>query len=274
MPYGNDGSAAQGLTSRSSNLCCSGFGKPLPPDVRSQTSGGEDSISDVQGPAAQTIAPNLVAPCPKHFRTAPRSCCWLQLRAANGLEIPYVGYVELDVTVFGKAVPQRVQQAPPLWQQALQHCHHAQSHATQAKTGLAQVREDEHLSCLDLVLGSFRKEGLKAKLEKCHFLQQQVSYLGHVVSAAGVSTDPKKITAVADWANPGTVSELRPKPAMTSPDTEECDPCVVVRCVTRPQDPRPVRVQTPPEVDPVLHSAISMAASPEASTCTSSYTAP
>ena len=26
-----------------------------------------------------------------------RSCQWLQLRAANGLSIPYVGYLELDV---------------------------------------------------------------------------------------------------------------------------------------------------------------------------------
>lgn len=50
---------------------------------------------------------------------------------------------------------------------------------------------------------------MKAKLEKCHFFKQQVQYLGHAVSAAGVSTDPKKITAVADWATAGTVPELR-----------------------------------------------------------------
>lgn len=68
---------------------------------------------------------------------------------------------------------------------------------------------DEHLRRLDLVLDRFQKEGLKAKLEKCHFFQQQVQYLGHVVSAAGVSTDPKKIATVADWVTPSTVSELR-----------------------------------------------------------------
>lgn len=28
------------------------------------------------------------------------------MRTANGLDIPYVGYVELDITVFGKVVPQ------------------------------------------------------------------------------------------------------------------------------------------------------------------------
>lgn len=34
-----------------------------------------------------------------------QSCQWLQLRAANGLAIPYVGYLELDVTLCGKTIP-------------------------------------------------------------------------------------------------------------------------------------------------------------------------
>lgn len=33
------------------------------------------------------------------------SCHWLQLRAANGLSIPYIGYVELDVELCGRVVP-------------------------------------------------------------------------------------------------------------------------------------------------------------------------
>ncbi|KAK0136672.1 hypothetical protein N1851_027175 [Merluccius polli] len=34
-----------------------------------------------------------------------RSCNWLRLRAANGLDIPYVGYLELDVALCGKVIP-------------------------------------------------------------------------------------------------------------------------------------------------------------------------
>lgn len=49
---------------------------------------------------------------------------------------------------------------------------------------------DEHLSRLDLVLWRFQKEGLKVKLEKCNFLQQQVQYLGHVVSASARAFNP------------------------------------------------------------------------------------
>ena len=35
------------------------------------------------------------------------SCGWLKLTAANGLSIPYVGYVELDVTCMGRTIPRR-----------------------------------------------------------------------------------------------------------------------------------------------------------------------
>lgn len=34
-----------------------------------------------------------------------RSCHWLQLHAANGLEIPYIGYLEFDVALCGKVIP-------------------------------------------------------------------------------------------------------------------------------------------------------------------------
>lgn len=34
-----------------------------------------------------------------------RACNWLQLRAANGLAIPYIGYLELDVELCDKVVP-------------------------------------------------------------------------------------------------------------------------------------------------------------------------
>lgn len=34
-----------------------------------------------------------------------RSCHWLQLQAANGLPIPYLGYLELDVELCGRTLP-------------------------------------------------------------------------------------------------------------------------------------------------------------------------
>lgn len=57
----------------------------------------------------------------------------------------------------------------------------------------------QHLERLELVLQQLQRGGLKAKLSKCVFFQQEVKYLGHVISDQGVSTDPSKISAVANW---------------------------------------------------------------------------
>ncbi|GBN29256.1 Retrovirus-related Pol polyprotein from transposon opus [Araneus ventricosus] len=37
----------------------------------------------------------------------------------------------------------------------------------------------------------------------------EVTYLGHVISAEGVKTDPEKVKAVVDWHRPETVHDLR-----------------------------------------------------------------
>ncbi|KAJ8011835.1 hypothetical protein DPEC_G00062410 [Dallia pectoralis] len=68
---------------------------------------------------------------------------------------------------------------------------------------------EQHLARLDIVLGRLKQQGLKAKLSKCVFFQQEVRYLGHVISSKGVSTDPSKVQVVANWPSPTTISELR-----------------------------------------------------------------
>ncbi|KAK3512896.1 hypothetical protein QTP70_028961 [Hemibagrus guttatus] len=67
----------------------------------------------------------------------------------------------------------------------------------------------QHLERLEVVLSRLKREGLKAKLTKCTFFQQEVRYLGHVISAKGVSTDPSKVEAVRQWQRPTRVTELR-----------------------------------------------------------------
>ncbi len=67
----------------------------------------------------------------------------------------------------------------------------------------------QHLERLERVLQRFRHHGLKVKLSKCCFFPKGVLYLGHVISNEGVSTDPEKIQAVADWERPQTAKELR-----------------------------------------------------------------
>lgn len=67
----------------------------------------------------------------------------------------------------------------------------------------------QHLERLDAVLKRLQDTGLKVKIEKCHFLQQKVKFLGHQVSAEGIETDPDKIAAVKQWSRPTTLKELR-----------------------------------------------------------------
>ena len=65
------------------------------------------------------------------------------------------------------------------------------------------------LTNLDSVLSKLHEAGLKLKPRKCQLFQKEVEYLGHIVSASGIKTDPKKIQAVRDWPEPNNVTELR-----------------------------------------------------------------
>ena len=68
---------------------------------------------------------------------------------------------------------------------------------------------EEHKCHVQQVLELLRKDHWKVKLGKCALGQSKVSYLGHVISAQGVSTDPTKIAAVANWSPPQDVKGVR-----------------------------------------------------------------
>lgn len=68
---------------------------------------------------------------------------------------------------------------------------------------------EEHLIHIKLVFELLVKDQWKLKLSKCIFAQQEIKYLGHVISGAGVATDPAKVAAVAQWSVPSNTKELR-----------------------------------------------------------------
>ena len=68
---------------------------------------------------------------------------------------------------------------------------------------------EEHNSNLSKVLTRIREAGLRLKPKKCNFAQESVEYLGHVVSAAGIRTNPTKLRAVEKYPTPANVKSLR-----------------------------------------------------------------
>jgi len=52
---------------------------------------------------------------------------------------------------------------------------------------------DEHLRRLELLFDRLRLADLKLKPSKCYLMQAEISFLGHVISKDGVSTDHAKI---------------------------------------------------------------------------------
>ncbi|CAA0832795.1 Uncharacterized mitochondrial protein AtMg00860, partial [Striga hermonthica] len=70
-------------------------------------------------------------------------------------------------------------------------------------------RQKEHEEHLRVVLETLRREKLYAKFSKCEFWLQRVSFLGHVITQAGIEVDPSKVSAVQNWSTPRSSSKVR-----------------------------------------------------------------
>ena len=69
--------------------------------------------------------------------------------------------------------------------------------------------ESSHLERLEAVLDRLTSAGLKLKPSKCSLLQRSVSFLGHIISAEGIATDPRKVSDITGWPVPRNVKEVR-----------------------------------------------------------------
>ena len=68
--------------------------------------------------------------------------------------------------------------------------------------------EEEHEGHLRIVLHALRDHQLYARFSKCEFWLIKVKFLGHVVSASGVSMDPEKVEGVMSWERSKLVFEI------------------------------------------------------------------
>jgi hypothetical protein len=70
-------------------------------------------------------------------------------------------------------------------------------------------KEEEHEKHLRMVLEKLRSNQLYAKLSKCEFWLTKVAFLGHVISARGISVDPSKVKDLLNWMPPMNASEIQ-----------------------------------------------------------------
>jgi len=60
-----------------------------------------------------------------------------------------------------------------------------------------------------LLIERLRKANLKLQSDKCEFLKNEVTYLGHVISEDGLKSDPKKLEAVRQFPRPKTPGNIK-----------------------------------------------------------------
>jgi hypothetical protein len=68
---------------------------------------------------------------------------------------------------------------------------------------------EQHLIDLRAVFDRLRQANIQLKPSKCHFAQNKLKYLGHVVSDKGIEADPDKVKAIVEMPEPKDVGELR-----------------------------------------------------------------
>ena len=68
---------------------------------------------------------------------------------------------------------------------------------------------EDHLTWFQAVFDHFAHHGLKLKPSKCHFFKEEISYLGHEISAKGMLPGQKGIKEITHMGPPMTYTGIR-----------------------------------------------------------------
>jgi hypothetical protein len=69
--------------------------------------------------------------------------------------------------------------------------------------------EEDQETHVRLVLEKLRTHQLYAKFNKCKFWLSEDAFLGHVISAGGISVDPSKVRDILNWMPPTNVLKIQ-----------------------------------------------------------------
>jgi hypothetical protein len=68
---------------------------------------------------------------------------------------------------------------------------------------------EEHEEHLRIVLERLRQQKLYANFIKCEFWMEKVAFLGHVLSAEGITVDLSKVESIIKWEQPLNMTDVR-----------------------------------------------------------------
>lgn len=69
--------------------------------------------------------------------------------------------------------------------------------------------EAEHLEHLEQLLRRLKEVNLTINLKKSRFLQEQVKFLGFILTTKGIQPDPEKVQGIRDFPTPKNIKQLR-----------------------------------------------------------------
>lgn len=68
---------------------------------------------------------------------------------------------------------------------------------------------EEHIEHLETVFCKLKAAGISLNHNKCHFAQEEIKILGHIITKGIVKVDPEKIRAIKELKKPATVKDMR-----------------------------------------------------------------
>ena len=153
----------------------------------------------------------------KYYTTLDLASGYWQIRVhADSQEktafVTHQGLFEFQVMPFG------VMNAPAVFQRLMQRVLSGLQFASVYLDDVIVYSEtlEEHVNHLKAIFERLRKANLKLKPEKCKFVCDEVEYLGHIITSAGLKPNERNLIAVREFPVPTNLKHLRQFLGLTS----------------------------------------------------------